>query len=521
MQNNSMPFKILALAPFKSLDGVAWSDSPVRIDKTNPDIAALEASVYAQVSEDICATGGLDIKFSKFSDFHPDNIIRNTPFLKNLSDAGKFVEQAVREGMPAEKINLRLKEWPDIPHIQIKDEPRKKPASAVDNILQMVALPGENQGSSDKKGADQKDANQFDFILKQVLNLIFSHEQFRNIEASWRGLKLMLQHVRSDQDILVEIVPADFDTLNETLDNLMAILANDLPSLVIIDLPFDSSPRSLELIEKIGRFSETLLVPAILWISSKFFNLSSWQDLKKLPFLPHYLEEPIFAKWRSLKKSSFSRWTAITCNCFLTRYPYGQDNKPRLVSFDEKRCLWTGPAWAAGTLMIRSIAETGWPTHFADMQNIKLENLPLHKPDSKSLLPVEADFSEERVFQFTRAGIMPLMAVPNKDFAFIPADTTAADSSFSYQSFVSRVSQFILWHRDNTRDDLVEPVAIQKSLEHAVSRFWERTGHPVPENFEVSASQPDSDNRISVRIVAEPSRRILRSGKKLELEFYW
>lgn len=508
-----MPFKILALAPFKPLNGVPWSDSPVRTDKTNPDIK-IGASVYVPVSEDICTAGGLDIKFSKFSDFHPDNIIRNTPFLKNLLDAGKFAEQAVRQGMSAEKINL--KEWPDIPHIQIRDEPQKnqkKPASTVDNILQMVALPGENQDSSDKKGTDQ-----FDFILKQILNLVFSHEQFRNIEGSWRGLKLMLQHVRPDQDILIEIVPADFDTLNETLDNLMAILANDLPSLVIIDLPFDSSPRSLEHIEKIGRFSETLLVPAILWISSKFFNLSSWQDLKKLPFLPHYLEEPVFAKWGTLKKSGFSRWTAITCNSFLTRYPYGQDNMPRLVSFDEKCCLQTGPAWAAGTLIIRSMAETGWPTNFTGM---KLENLPLHKPDSKSLLPVEADFSEERVFQFTKAGIMPLVAVPNKDFAFMPADTTAAGSSFSYQSFVSRVSQFILWHRDNTRDDLVEPMAIQKSLEHALSLFWEGTGHPVPENFEVSASKPDSDNQISVRIVAEPSRQILGSGKKLELEFYW
>ncbi|MCP4345509.1 MAG: type VI secretion system contractile sheath large subunit [Desulfobacterales bacterium] len=514
-----MPFKILALAPFKSLNSVAWSDSPVRIDKTDPNISSIGASVYIQLSEDICPAHGLGIKFSKFSDLHPDNIIRNTPFLKNLIDAGKFAEQAAREGMPAEKINLRLKEWPDIPPVQIKDKPEKKPASAVDNILQMVALPGENQESS----ADIKGAGQFDFILKQVLNSVFSHEQFRNIEGSWRGLKLMLQHVRSDQDILVEIVPADFDTLDETLDNLMPILANDLPSLVIIDLPFDSSPRSLELIEKIGRFSETLLVPAILWISSKFFNLSSWQDLKKLPFLPHYLEEPIFAKWRSLKKSNFSRWTAITCNRFLTRYPYGHDNTPRLVSFDEKDCLWTGPVWAAGSLIIRSIAETGWPTHFAD---IKLENLALHKLDLKKLLPVEADFSEERVFQFTNAGIMPLVAVPNKDFAFIPSDTTAAGSPLSYQSFVSRISQFVLWHRDN-RDDLVEPEAIQKSLEHAVSRFWEKTGHPIPENFEVSAKhQPDSDNpdshnQVSVRIVAEPSRQILRSGKKLELEFYW
>ncbi len=50
MQIPSMPFKILALAPFRSNNDTAWSEDPIQIDKTNLDqvINELRLSFYVE-----------------------------------------------------------------------------------------------------------------------------------------------------------------------------------------------------------------------------------------------------------------------------------------------------------------------------------------------------------------------------------------------------------------------------------------------------------------------------------------
>ncbi|MDI6755422.1 MAG: type VI secretion system contractile sheath large subunit, partial [Thermodesulfobacteriota bacterium] len=339
-------------------------------------------------------------------------------------------------------------------------------------------------------------------------------------ESVWRGLKLLMKQGRRDGEIELRIVPVSLNTLEETLDHLWPGLIQDLPSLIILDLPFDNSPRSLELLEKIALFAETLLVPAVCWITPKFFYLDTWPDLPKLPFLPHYLEEPVFAKWRHLKESSSARWMALTCNRFLVRFPYGTDNKPGLIQFEEAEKLWISPVWAVGSLIVQSFARNGWPTRFTDWQNIKLENLALSQGEGNKHLSTEALFADDRIEQFIKGGFIPLIAPPNKDNAFLPVETTVAGSPLSHQLFLARITQFLFWCKDNWEQDL-EPNILEKRLKEAFSLFWERTGHQRPQVLEISVSKPNPAKPASVRIAVEPSRQILLSGKKVELEMNW
>ncbi len=527
MQIPAMPFRILALAPFSSQLDTVWSQGPVRIGKTNLDqvVDELGLKFYAPIPRDLCPAGGLNFTCKRLKDFHPDGIIQGNAFLTNLLDAKGFVEKAKTKGLSAQEIGVRLKEWPDLPLIQIKTEHQKPEdqkqmttsTSAVDNILKMVALPEDGPSPPADRHALTV---QIDTALQKILGHVFSCNEFRNLEAVWRGLKLLIQQGQIGEKTSLEIIPVTFETLDETLRNLTTNLVRDLPSLIIVDLPFDNSPRSIELLEQIAQLAETLLVPAICWVTHNFLHIDTWQDLKRLPFLPHYLEESAYAKWRRLRQASSARWLAITCNRFLARYPYGANNRPRLVRFEETRRLWASPVWATGCLVGQSFAKNGWPTRFTEWKNIRLTDLALNTEDTDGHCPTEACFAEERMHQFIRAGIMPLVASKNQDIAFMPAETTVAGSSLSYQAFVSRVGQFVLWCKDHFRKDL-EPVELQKALEGAISLFWERSGHSLSGNLQISASQPDLDNRIPIRILMEPSRQILPSGEKVELEFAW
>jgi type VI secretion system protein ImpC len=518
MQFRPIPFKILAMAPFGATG--PWTQPPVPVNNTDADAAMdqLKIRSYFSIPVDVCPAGGLEIRFAKLKDFHPDTILQNNSFLKHLLEAKNYLTDPKTKSLSAQEKNQALKKWPDLPLIRVESKKKNSGTPStrtLDNILDMVALPGEGPGPSPEF---QSGAHQIDHILQQVLGHVFTHEDFRARETAWGGLKLLLQ--QGGKDIELEIVPVTLDTLEQTLDNLMPDLIHHLPSLILMDLPFDNSPRCIGLLEKIAIFSETLMVPALAWITPGFMQMDSWNDLKKLPFLPHFMEEPVFAKWRRLKSQPAANWLALTCNRFLARYPYGKDNTPRKVQFHEPLPPWTGPVWAASCLIAQSFSKTGWPTGFSHWRDIRIEDLALGTGSQTRLAPTETCFTEDRIDQFKRAGIMPLAAIPDKDIVFTPAETTMGGVPLSHQLFVSRVTQIMLWCRDNFPKDL-SGAELENGLRQTFSRFWEFSGHRGPENLEITAGHRQPDDRIAVHMDLQPSGKILPLGRRIQLDFFW
>ncbi|MDI6764256.1 MAG: type VI secretion system contractile sheath large subunit [Thermodesulfobacteriota bacterium] len=521
MQNPSLPFKVLALGPFTLQEKKDYLREPIRVDQNHPDqvIEKLNLSLFISLPQNLCRWDHLSLDLKRFKDFHPDSLIENHPSLKNLLEARKFAEESKTKGLAEEEIYQRLKKWPGLP-VEIRFEPtraREEVSSPVDDILKMVAIPGEDPASPP---GSQPFATQMNLVLQQILGQVFSDPDFRNLESTWQGLQFLMKQTGADKDIIFEIVPVSFNTLEETQNHLLPCLVEDLPSLILLDLPFDNSPRCLELLEKVALFSETLLVPTLCRVTPKFLHLDQWGDLGRLPFLPHYFDEPAFAKWRRLKELPSSKWMAVTCNRFLIRYPYGPDNRPRSVHFDESENLWISPVWAAGSLILQSLLKTGWPTRFTEWQSIRLSNLALHMIEGDRGIPTETNFSEERIDQFIRGGITPLVSPLNKDFAFIPKETTSGGSSLSYQLFLSRITHFLFWCKDHFEKDL-EPGLLEQNLKKAFSLFWERSGALIPNSLEISVNRQKSGQSIVVKVVIEPSRQMLPSGAKVELELNW
>ena len=517
-----MPFTILALAPFTSLNNTAWRDDPVVIDAQTVDtvIERMKPMFSIPVTREICPEGSLDITCARMKDFHPDGLVRNNTFLKNLMEAKGFIDDSERKGMAVEGIVSGLKQWPDLPSLTVplkSGSPQSNSSSAVDNILKMVAVP---QDSAASAGEAASLAGQIDSIVQQNLRHIFFHDQFRSIEATWRGLQFLVKQALAETPVRVQIVPVTPDTLEETLEALLPKLVSSLPSLIMVDLGFDISARSLDLLEKIASFSETLLVPCLTWIKPGFFFVDTWQELNKLPFLPHYMDDMGFAKWRSLREKPSARWLSLSCNRFLTRYPYGSDNPPRLTRFEEEDPLWISPVWAAGALMVKSIARCGWPTRFSVFSEVFLEDLPLHTDVTGKSLTTEMFINEDRADQLIRCGISPLAGSYNADTACMPRETTAGNATLSYQLFVSCISRFILWCRDHFSGGITAQ-ELEDTLKKAFSLFWQQSSQAGPEGLEITTTKTGPDERIIVSLSIKPSRAILPTADRLDMEFYW
>ncbi len=517
-----MPFKILALGPFNLTRDMPWQDEPIKIQPTdlNEAIQRLSPSVYIPFDEAVCPAGGIQFSFESMKDFHPDDLLQKNPVLKNILGARTFCQESKSKGLSQEEIYKALKNWPNLPLIQppAKAEKTERPSNtAVNDILKLVALPEDKMASAGPSSGGLLD--QIDSVLEKILSRLFSHADYRRLEAVWQGLNLLLNQKDMNQKIEIQLVPMSIESLEENLTTLPVHLVRDLPSLMLVDLPFNQSPQSQEGLLKIAQLAETLLSPAACWIVPQFLFLDSWGDIQKLSYLPHYLDEAPFAKWRRLTDSDSARWLAVTCNRFLTRFPYGPDNRPRLVALTESEPLWISPVWAVGALVVQSMAKTGWPTHMTEWQTIRLEDLALNTKKGKSI-STETAISENRIDQLIRAGIMPLAGYGNKDIAFVPAEPTVAKGSLGYQLFVSRITHFLLWCKDHLEQGL-KPDDLKKALHEAFAGLWQKSGHTAPLDLNISADKPLKDSRIPLHIVVEPSGRALPSGEKVTLEFLW
>lgn len=522
MRIPGIPFTIRVLAPFTmSLQG-PWSQLPLPVDLSNLDkvIESMGISGYFPMPAELCPDGGIEIAVFRMKDFHPDAMVQKNPFLSHLLAAGQLLSDPQ---LTAAEKQQGLEEFPDLPELHVSAEAENaipKDAGVLDNILNMVAMPGELQdaGLSSKSLSGRAAV---DRIIQAVLARVYSDKAFRDAEAAWRGVQLLLrQGAGADIDFRLELVPVTLETVEETIASLTVSQINDLPSLVIVDLPFDNAPHSIKLLEKVARFAEILMAPAVVWASPRLMDLDAWADMNRLPFLPHYLEGAYFAKFNRLKSQPEANWLAIACNRLLARYSYGSENRPRTVSFEEPAPPWVSPVWAIATLILKSFAETGWPTRFTDWREFQIRDLAVYFITPDKAVASEVLISEDRMDQMRRAGLIPVVTPANRDTAFVPMETTLGGASLAYQLFASRVTQFLLWCRDNLDPDLSGP-GLEGELKRAFFLFWEKSGHQRPDSIEITAGHTDAENRIPLRIELRPSRQILPSGEGLTLEFNW
>ena len=517
----SLPFRILALTPVVPQQKVAWTRPavPVKRGELDQAVAACGLSFPVSVPADLRRDGWLAVDIRRFKDFHPDGLAAVQPDLAALVEARDFVRDAAARGISTEAVHERLRGIPNLPVAMKDPAPPKAPPekSTIDDILSKVALP---EGASAPAAETRTIITQIEAVLQAILRHVFSDKEFRSLESAWRGVQTLLHQGIGDGDIELELVPVTMETLEETLGRLTLTCADNLPSLVLIDLPFDKTPYRVELLEKVAIFAETLLAPAVCCGSPGVLGLGSWEELSKLPYLPNVLDEPEFAKWRRLQGLPAARWVAVACNSFLARLPYGPDNKPSKVRFDEPEGLFVSPVWAVGALIAQSIRKHGWPTRFTEWPKNRLENLPLRDYERGHKIPTETTIGEDRLMQFTKAGFTPLASALDKDIAFTPAEATLARGSLRYQLLLSRIAGLLLWCRENLPADL-GGASLEESVRQAFNAFWEKTGHAAPAGLRVTATPGTGGKAGVLRVVIDPSREVLPTGERIELEIPW
>ncbi|MCX8021884.1 MAG: type VI secretion system contractile sheath large subunit [Syntrophorhabdaceae bacterium] len=531
MKLPDMPFSILILAIFdqkiEDQEEIYFRKdiTPLSVETVDEALKSIGPSVTIAVSKTICPDGYIEFSPLRMRHFNPDNMAECTPYIKSLCDAREFLDKGLAGGLSINELASQLKSrWSNLPLNYDFKEPEKKEKehnTTVDDILSMVAM---SEGASKKRTQwDNRHSTlkeQIDTLLSMTLESIFNDSKFRALEATWRGLEAVVKEskIRGEGEVRIMIVPTSLKMLSHTLVKLTEDFSPEPPGLVLIDFPFDNSVVSIELIEKVGEFASTLLVPTVLWLTPQFFHIDNWNQLHRLPYLKTYTEKDIYAKWNKLRETPGGQWLVAACNRFLVRFAYGDDLRPRITYFTEKSPPFISPVWAVGALMAKSVKRFGLPTRFTDIENIKIEDLGLLKQEDNRMAPTEALITSDRIRQFAEIGITVLAGVAMKDMAYIPIARTISGESVSLQCFTSSLIHFLIKSRDFIGLE-IKPEEVALSLMEAISSFFTRTGHNPPSDLSIEPLM--AEGKTIMRISLTPPSSVLAEQRKVTLDLLW
>lgn len=522
-----VPYQVVAVAPFAPSAAPRLSRS-YATDELDTALTDLGAVLAVPVPRELFPAARIEVPVRQLRDFRPEQIARNVPGLTAYREAAQHIRKALaRRADPQEVYAEATSRWPGLP---IPPPPPSGEAAvararneAIDDIFSMIALPGEAAAPAAPSPTDHRAStwpDQLDVLLGRILSAVFADAGFRTAEAAWRGLATLTRQgpFPLGDGLRFRIVPAAADTLAEALDLLVRELAAAPPNLILVALPFDSSPRSLELLERAAGCADALQAPLVVELAPAFFHLSAWPEITRLPHLPNYLEDAAFAKWRRLAEQPGGAWLTATCNPFAGREPHRSELGHGIAACDETEPLWLSPAWAAGALAAQSVARFGWPTHLAEWRQVALRGLPGIDTGDRPT-PTAAVFPRERLQQFKAAGIAPLAVEPGRVEAFLPHAVTVSGQRLEPVLYLNRLVAFLIQLHEAA--GTLQPGAVADEVADALALLFAAAGGGAPAELSVKAAAAAPDGSIPLYIRLAPPAGVLPSPEPLEFTFTW
>lgn len=308
-------------------------------------------------------------------------------------------------------------------------------------------LAGEMTVSRDAEAMINARIAQIDHLLSLQLNEILHHPSFQQLEATWRGLKYLVDHTEtspmlkirvlnvSKRELLRDLQRApEFDQsaiFKKVYEEEFGVFGGEPFGALIGDYYFGKHPEDIELLEKMSQVAAAAHAPFIAAAAPDLLGLDSFTNLGAPRDLAKIFESTEYAKWKSFRNSEDSRYVALCLPRVLMRLPYGRDTKPveafnyeeGVDGSDHSKYLWGNAAYALGARLTEAFATYGWCAAIRGVEGGGLvEGLPVHtfrtdEGDVAVKCPTEIAISDRREKELADLGFVPLVHCKGTDYA--------------------------------------------------------------------------------------------------------
>lgn len=376
------------------------------------------------------------------------------------------------------------------------DPQRERGRNLVKNFVSEV-LEGTIQVSPDTESMLNARIAEIDRLISKQLGAIMHHPEFQRLEATWRGLRYLLDQSETGTMLKIKVLNT---TKKELLKDLQRAPEFDQSALfkkvyeeeygvfggapfgaLLGDFEFDKSGQDIELLEKISSVAAAAHAPFITAAAAGMFNLESYTQLDAPRDLAKIFDSTVYAKWKAFRETEDSRYVAITGPRMLLREPFGRETVPvEAFDFEEEvdgtehdKYLWGNAAWALGARVTQAFAKHGWCATIRGVESGGLvEGLPVHnfKTDSGDIAmkcPTETQITDRREKEMADLGFVPLVhckGTPKAAFFSVQSaqkpkvydsDAATANARISAQlPYIFAVSRFAHYLKSMMRDKI-------------------------------------------------------------------
>lgn len=310
-----------------------------------------------------------------------------------------------------------------------------------------------------KKAMVDRMIAEIDGKLSRQMDEILHHPDFQALEASWRGLQLLVDRTNFRENIKVEILNVSKQDLLDDFEDSPEVMQSGLykhvysaeygqfggqpVGAIIANYFFSPSSPDVKTMQYVSSVACMAHAPFIAAAGPKFFGLESFTGLPNMKELKDHFEGPQFAKWQSFRQQEDSRYFGLTMPRFLLRNPYDPEENPvksfvytENVASSHEHYLWGNTAYAFGTRLTDSFAKFRWcPNIIGPQSGGAVEDLPLHHFQSmgeiETKIPTEVLVSDRREYELAEEGFIALtMRKGSDNAAFFSASSAQKTKSF-------------------------------------------------------------------------------------------
>jgi type VI secretion system protein ImpC len=267
---------------------------------------------------------------------------------------------------------------------------------------------------------------------------ILHHPKFRKLEATWRGLRYLVQETETSATLKIKVLDVakgdlagdleksfEFDQSGlfaRVYEDQFGALGGEPVGLLIGDYEFDHSSPDVWLLSGISAVAAAAHAPFVAGLSPSMFDVEAFEDRVGRRDLLSEIDPARALKWRAFRESEDSRFIGLVVPRLLGRLPYGEKTLPvEDFPFEEwdgppplGGYLWMNGAWGFATRVAQTMAMHGWPAAIQGSENA-LRGLPVHTvPNAQggyeAIGPVEAVITNRREFELSKAGFISLVA---------------------------------------------------------------------------------------------------------------
>jgi len=304
---------------------------------------------------------------------------------------------------------------------------------------------------------------EIDKKLSEQINLIMHHQDFQQIEGTWRGLSHLINNTETDEMLKIRVVNITKKELGNTLKKFKGTAWDQSPifkklyeneygtpggepyGCLIGDYAFDHTPQNVMILKGMAEIAAAAHAPFISAADPGLLNMDTWQELGDPRDLTKILQTSEYASWRSLRDSQDSRYLGLTMPRFLSRLPYGAKTEPveefdfeeDTEGSDHSKYCWSNSAYAMGVNINRAFKLYGWCSRIRGAESGGMvEGLPTHTfptddggVDMKC--PTEIAITDRREAELAKNGLIPLSHWKNTDYAvFVGAQSLHKPAEF-------------------------------------------------------------------------------------------